>query len=307
MAYVKQPETDIDPELTAEVAAWARSLRAKNRSAKTIKGYLETADLLADFLVAHGRPTAPAEIRRADVEAFITDQLERWSPSTAATRYRCVQQLFKYLVDVEVLDRSPMATMSPPSIPDAPIPVFTDDELAAMLKVSAGTGFQNRRDHAILRLFTDTGIRLGEMAGIRLEDLDLDNEVVLVTGKGNRSRYMPLNPKLQVAFDWYLRERRKHKRASEPWLWIGPRGRLTSSGIANVVEERAKAAGVEDAHAHRYRHTFAHRWQAAGANEGDLQRLMGWRSPQMLARYGASAADERARDAYRRAALWEQL
>src|SRR4051812_45635256 len=107
-------QSDIDPEFTAEVAAFGRSLKAKNRSEKTIRGYVEAANLLGTFLATEGRPTAPGEIKRPDVEAFITAQLERWSPSTAAPRYRCLQQFFKFLADVEVIDVSPMARMSPP-------------------------------------------------------------------------------------------------------------------------------------------------------------------------------------------------
>jgi integrase len=298
----------VDAELTAEVAAWGRSLKARNRSAKTIRSYTESANLFADFLAGEGRPTAPAEIRRQDVEAFITDQLERWTASTAATRYRCLQQFFKFLVDVEVIDASPMARMAPPSIPEAPVPVFTPDELRRLLKACQGSTFDDRRDLAILRLFIDSPIRLGEMAGLRLEDVDLDDtETIVVTGKGNRARALPLNPRLLVTLDNYVRARRKHPRSSEPWFWLGVRGRFTGSGISQALERRASLAGVKGMHAHRFRHTFSHRWLASGASEGDLQRLAGWRSSQMLARYGASAADERARDAYRRSSLWEEL
>jgi site-specific recombinase XerD len=304
---VNPAKSDVDDEIRAEIAAFGRSLRSRNLSAKTSRAYLEAANLLAGFLAAEGRSSVPGDIGRADVEAFITDQLERWSASTAATRYRCLQQFFRYLVDVEVITESPMARMRPPAIPEAPVPVFTSEERVALLRACEGPGFNNRRDYAIVRLFLDSGMRLGELAGIRTEDVDLDAEVVYVTGKGNRPRFVPLNPKLMVAFDFYARERRRHRRAAEAWYWLGARGRLTDSGISTMLERRAEVAGVKGMHAHRFRHDFAHRWQAAGNSESDLQRLMGWRSPQMLARYGASAADERARDAYRRSELWEQL
>jgi len=82
---------------------------------------------------------------------------------------------------------------------------------------------------------------------------------------------------------------------------------MTANGIHQMLQRRAGAASIEHLHPHMFRHTFAHRWLADGGQEQDLMRLAGWKSPQMLSRYGASAADERARDAHRRMRLGDKL
>src|SRR5579884_878055 len=84
-------------ELTALVPSFQRSLRARNRSPKTIRGYTEAAKLFAAFAAERGMPTRAQAIRREHVEAFIEDQLARRTPSTAATRFRYLQQFFRWL------------------------------------------------------------------------------------------------------------------------------------------------------------------------------------------------------------------
>jgi site-specific recombinase XerD len=190
--------------------------------------------------------------------------------------------------------------MSPPTIPERPVPVYEIDDLRKLLKITEGPGFERRRDHALLRMFIATGVRLGEMSGMRLDSLARDEQAVLVIGKGDRGRWVPYSDKAAVGLDRYLRERRRHPDAGLEWLWIGQRGRLTSSGITQILRRRASDAGLKDVRPHRFRHDFAHRALDAGMAEGDLQEIAGWRSAQMLARYGASARSERARRAYRR-------
>lgn len=101
---------------------WARSLRARNKSAKTIRGYSQTADIFLAFLREKGMPTSVDKVGREHIEAFIEDQLARWKPTTALTRYGGLLQLFKWaVVEREILE-SPMAHMRPPSVPEVPVP-----------------------------------------------------------------------------------------------------------------------------------------------------------------------------------------
>jgi site-specific recombinase XerC len=213
-------------ELTVLLPSWRLHLEASNLSPRTIRAYTDDGALLAAFLARQGMPTAAASIRREHVEAFIVAELARTAPSSAATRYRSLQQLFKWLDDEGEISGSPMAKMRPPIIPEQAVPVLSDDQIRCLLAACSGKGFRDRRDIAIIRLFLDTGMRLEGMGGLRyrasdadLSDVDLKSRVAgypscTPTSSDTRSRMTTKWAELHLVHHSALRVNARYLRRS---------------------------------------------------------------------------------------------
>lgn len=287
--------------IDAAISSYHLSLRVGNKSPSTIRTYLAALAQFSRFLAEQGMPRTLRAIRREHVEAFIVSlQDASLRPATVSIAYRSLQPFFKWALGEEEITASPMERMTPPIVPEEPPAILRDEELKAILDACAGADFDARRDTAIIRLLLDTGMRRAELAGLKLDDIDMDQQVAIVMGKVRRPRACPFGNKTAQALDRYVRLRLAHPFAARPELWLARKGALTDSGVLQVLRRRGAQAGIAKLHPHQFRHTYAHMWLADGGNESDLMRLAGWKSRQMLSRYGASAADERAREAYRR-------
>jgi integrase/recombinase XerD len=285
--------------------AFERSRRAARRSGHTLVAYHRDLSDLAAFHA--GRDLM--ELTKKDLEDYFTGRLERLAASTMGIRFRSIRAFYNWAVAEEILTRSPMTGMKEPKADDVPPDVVSDADLAALLKTCAGTTFEDRRDTAIIRLFNEPGSpRVSEMAGIATADVDLRNDHVTVTGKGNKTRRVPFGAKTGQALDRYLRIRARRKKSDQPGLWLGAKGTvLTASGITKMLARRAREAGIAHIHPHQLRHTAAHDWMDHGGSEGDAMALFGWSSSEMPKRYGRAASTSRAHRAARRASRGDRL
>jgi site-specific recombinase XerD len=268
------------PSVDDLAPSFERYLRAGNTSSRTIETYLEAVRGFAAHLAGtSGR--ALDQARREDVEAWIGVLLGRWKPATAHNRCRGLHALYRWLEEEYDLP-SPMAKMKSPAVPDQPVPVLTEPQLRALFGVCAGKDFEARRDTALLMVLLDAGPRRAELLGMRLEDLDFGYDPVRVVGKGGRERALPFGPRTALALDCYLRARSRHRLAHLDALWLSQRGALTISGLRDLLDRRARQAGIPDLHPHMFRHSFAHEWLSAGAL-GDRPAVLSWQVRQLPA------------------------
>ena len=280
--------------------SFLRHLRAEGRSPATLRLYGQAITFFSRWLEGQGREATLDELNRAAIREWLAQLSESHEPGTVKVRYRGLHRFCSWLVDEDELEANPMATLSPPTLKMKPVPLVDDDQLAALLKACAGKEFSDRRDEALIRLMLDCGVRVSEACGLRLDQLDLDQGMAIVTGKGAKVRPVYFGARTTRALDRYVRARASHRWAHLDSVFLTQRGALSPDGARERVKFRGALAGIDDLHPHRFRHTFAHDFLMSGGQERDLKRLAGWSSDSMLERYGASAADARAKAAAQR-------
>jgi site-specific recombinase XerD len=292
----------ISPQLGYIAESYDIYLQSLGRADETRFSYMAAVRQLLEFLKErHGALDFEA-ITRHDVRAFAVSLKSHRQPATVANRVRSLKQFFKWAVTDELIESDPMVGLKTPFVPEKQIPVISEHDLRALLATCRGDGnIWELRDYAILRIFMTTGARRSEVAGLLIEDVDLDEGLINIVGKGARPRVVAVDGETATALRLYHRARSIQPHAGLDQFWLS-KGRVafTAWGIERMLHRRCREAGIEKINLHRFRHTFAHMAMDRGMTDSNLMNIAGWKSRSMLDRYGAAKAGERAISAQRK-------
>ena len=192
---------------------------------------------------------------------------------TVNRRLSSLRSFFKFLVRDGYLKTNPTLSLSSPK-QEKHLPSFlTEDEVAKLIEAALPKDERGMRDRAILETFYSTGIRISELVGLNVEDIDFIGGVVKVMGKGKKERIAPIGDVASSRIRAYLEARKKQAEA----LFLNKSGRrITDRGVRNIVEKYLKMASIKQGvSAHTLRHSFATHLLNRGADLRSVQELLG--------------------------------
>ena len=274
----------------------------RNVSPHTVRAYDSDLSQFIGHVAAEAdrkrRELTPDEITRETIRSFLASLHEQGqSRATAARKLAAIRSFLRYLRREELIEHDPGALIATPKR-DVRIPThLSEPEMVQMLDAPDDDEPLGRRDHAILELFYASGLRLSELAGLDVDDVNLSARMVRVTGKGGKQRLVPFNGATAKAIRGWLqdrerlvrlgtadlprtaragRDRRPVSRRRREALFVNYRGgRLTVRSIDRLVRKYGAVTDREGISPHALRHSFATHLLQRGADLRAIQELLG--------------------------------
>ena len=257
----------------------------RNASDLTVKSYREDLQSLTDFLSAEdGTPSRVADVTTFDLRDYVAALQEAgYARASISRRLASSRSFFRYAQREGLVKANPAKPLRNPR-PERKLPHFLSTaELAKLLSAPSSTNTLGLRDRAILETMYSAGLRISETVAINDGDLDLNDELVRVRGKGRRERLAPLGSYARKAIRKWFRQR---KLASDEVsgldapVFVNKFGRrITTRSVARMLEKHLKAAGLDlRTTPHSLRHSFATHLLDRGADIRSVQELLGHKS-----------------------------
>ena len=261
-------------------------------SKETLRAYeSDLAQFRALLIDRHGDPPpGPEAIDTLSIRGFVASLHKAGlAKSSIGRKLSAVRSFLKHGVRLGVIDASPAEGIPTPKQPKLLPKNLTVDEVFGLLDRITGDDLAARRDRALLELLYATGLRVGELAMLDLDDVDHAGGLVRVMGKGNKERIVPFGSKANASLLAWLSasEPLRRNRGHDSALFLNLRGtRLTDRSVRRILDRRMREAAIA-AHIspHALRHTFATHMLGAGADLRAIQELLGHASLSTTQRY----------------------
>ena len=253
----------------------------KNSSELTIANYRRDINHFISFIdQRYSVGCKWRQIGQLDIRAYLAVLNEKkYARRTIARHISALRSFYKFLLRENLVDYSPLAKVRSPKL-DKPLPVFLDElEISELLQLPDEMPL-GRRDAAALELLYATGCRVSELVGLTLERIDLANRFVLLLGKGNKERIVPLgNTCCRVLKAYYVYRREimfKHNEEHE-YVFVNSRGGiLTDRSVRRILDKYISQLAIrKNVSPHTIRHTFATHLLEHGADLRSVQELLG--------------------------------
>lgn len=250
----------------------------KGLSTNSVEAYRHDLNLLLDFLSEND--IAITEITVQNLNDFIIQLSENRLAARSRSRVMSgVKSFYKYLIYSDIMDTDPTELIEMPKGAQHLPEVLTLDEIERLIAAIDLSTNEGQRNRAIIEVLYGSGLRVSELINIQLSDMHIDEQYMIVRGKGNKQRIVPLSDEAIHQINlWFIdRNSLDIKPGNEDYLFLNRRGaRLTRVMILTIVKRLALTAGIKKTISpHTFRHSFATHLLQGGANLRVIQMLLG--------------------------------
>ena len=251
-------------------------------SGRTVTNYSkDLASFAAFWQQRTGKALLWEQVSSLDVRAYLAFLNEKgYARRTVARRISALRSFYKFLVRENILEVSPLAKVRSPKL-EKKLPTFLEEVEVNELLTLPDTKPLGRRDQAILELLYATGCRVSELVGLTLERLDLGNRFVIVQGKGNKERLVPLGHSccqaLAAYYPYRMELMQRYHVEQHDYVFVNNRGGvLTDRSVRRILDKYISQLALrKQVSPHTIRHTFATHLLAHGADLRAVQELLG--------------------------------
>lgn len=253
----------------------------KSLSSNSIEAYLRDVEKLESFLNDKGRAKNPAEIDYEDIRQFILWYGESYENARTQSRtISGIKAFFRFLVLEGEIRENPTALVESPKIGFKIPQVLSVNEIEKILDAIDLSKQEGHRNRAIIETLYGCGLRVSELVNLRITDIHFNDKFIVVIGKGDKQRLVPIGEKALKAIRLYFEKRNVSKIIDQNIVFLNRRGRkLTRAMIFTIIKDSAQAAGIKkNISPHTFRHSFATHLVEGGADLRAVQEMLGHES-----------------------------